>query len=58
MKFITRIMSFESHDWEHIWWLCKNMCKRFVLCDFEEAHEAWLFIKLHFSYDSKLIGEK
>ena len=50
---LKRIANFDTEDWKHIWWLFKNMLKQFFIeCDFEEAKLAWLFITMHFCYDS------
>jgi hypothetical protein len=55
MKFIKRIFCFQIHDWKHIGWLTKNMIKQFFIGDTHEAKEAWYFILIHLSYDSKKI---
>jgi len=55
---IKRIFSFNKKDWKHIWWLFINMNKQAFKTNFSESYEAWLFIKLHFKYDSKLIKEE
>lgn len=52
---IKRIFSFNKKDWKHIWWLFINMIKQALKFNFSESYEAWLFIKLHFTYDSKLV---
>ena len=48
---VGRIMNFDKKDWEHVAWLFRNIVKNFWLCEFEDAHEFWLFLKLHFTHD-------
>jgi hypothetical protein len=55
LKFIKRIFCFQIQDWQHIGWLTKNMIKQFFIGDMHEAKEAWYFILIHLSYDSKKI---
>lgn len=48
---IKRILKFDKDDWDHVWWLFKNMCRSIWNYDFGEAYESWLWIKIHFQYD-------
>lgn len=48
---IKRIMNFDKKDWKHVSWLFRNMIKDFWLCNFEDSHESWLFLKLHLTHD-------
>lgn len=50
---LTRIIKFKSHDWKHIFVLLKNMNRQLFKGDLFEAHEAWMWIKIHFSHDSR-----
>ena len=50
---IKRIINFDKEDWKHIWWLFKNMIKQFMLFNFKESHEAFLWIKIHLMYDNR-----
>jgi len=53
---IKRIWNFDDGDWNHIWWIFKNMVKQFfVECDWHETKESWYFLKLHLCYDHKRI---
>lgn len=49
---IKRIIKFNLKDWEHIWWLFKNMIKQFAKGDYAESYDAWMWIRVHLSYDS------
>lgn len=50
---IKRVIGFRGHDWKHIWTLFKNMHVQMFKGDFNEAYDAWMWIKIHFSYDSR-----
>lgn len=50
---IKRILKFKKHDWQHIWGLVKDMHKQAFIGEFAEAYEAWMWIKVHFRYDSE-----
>jgi hypothetical protein len=52
---IKRILNFTKDDWTHLSWLFKNMIEQFLLADFHEAKEAYYWIIIHLSYDSKKI---
>lgn len=48
-----RILKFDKNDWKHVTWLFKNMIKQLFKGDFHEAREAFIWIKIHCTYDSK-----
>jgi hypothetical protein len=48
---IRRVMKFDKQDWKHVWWLFRLMVKSFFLFRFNDAEEAWIFLKLHFTHD-------
>lgn len=49
---LHRILRFNKKDWKHCLWLFRNMIKQFCLLNFDEADEAWYWLKIHLSYDS------
>jgi hypothetical protein len=55
MKIIKRILNFNKDDWNHLWWLFKNMIKEFIAGNYDESVDAFYWIKIHFTYDSKRI---
>lgn len=53
---LKRVMNFDKQDWKHVSWLTGNMLKNFFIrCDLSAARESWLWLKLHFTHDSKRI---
>ena len=52
---LKRIFDFEKRDWQHCWWLLKNMVRRFMLGDFAGANEVWMYLKLHLTHDYKKV---
>lgn len=54
MKVIKRALHFDRRDWKHVWWLFKNMWVNLAKGDLTEAYDAWMWIVVHFSYDSTL----
>jgi len=50
---IKRILHFDKQDWKHCWWLFRNMIKQFILLEFHESEEAWFWLKIHLTNDSK-----
>lgn len=53
MKMLIRVCKFDRQDWKHIGFLLKNMLNQlFVKYNWHEAKEAYIFIKIHLSYDS------
>lgn len=50
-----RIMGFKSHDWKHLWFLFKNMHIQLFKGDLLEAYDAWMWIRVHLSYDSTYV---
>jgi hypothetical protein len=57
MKLIKRVLSFEKHDWKHVWFLFKNMVTQFIKGDLHESKDAFMWIKIHFTYDSQKVGK-
>ena len=55
MKTIKRVLNFNKNDWKHVWRLFRNMIKQFLKGDFRESKEAYWWIKIHLSYDSKKV---
>lgn len=56
---MKRVLTFNKQDWKHIGFLTKNMFIQFFKGDLAESYEAWMWIKVHFSYDStrKEVGD-
>lgn len=54
-KLIKRLKNFNKQDWKHVSFLFKNGIKQFLKGDFHESKEAFIWIKIHMSYDSKKI---
>ncbi len=52
LSVLKRLVNFNKKDWKHVWWLFKNMIKQFFIGDLHESKEAYLFLKIHLSYDS------
>jgi len=50
---IKRIFGFDKQDWKHLRFLLINMIKQFIKGNFHESKEAYYWIKIHLSYDSK-----
>lgn len=50
---IKRAIGFKIHDWKHLWWLFKNMNSQLFKGNYLEAYDSWMWIKIHFCYDSK-----
>lgn len=50
---IKRIWNFDKRDVKHVTWLFKNMIKAFFKGDYIDMVDAYYFIKIHCSYDSK-----
>ncbi len=57
MKTIKRIANFDKTDWKHIGWLFRNIIKQFFKGEFSESYDAWMWIKIHCSYDSNRLKE-
>lgn len=53
---LKRILNFDKQDWKHVRFLFGNMIKQWILMDYNESKEAWIFLKLHFTYDSKRVN--
>jgi len=54
-KTLINMCSFDKKDWKHIFWLFGIMIKNLLKGDFHEAHESYLWIKIHCEYESKRI---
>lgn len=52
---LKRILNFDKHDWAHVRFLFFNMIKQFFKGDLHESREAYYWLKLHLTYDSKRI---
>ncbi|EPH89725.1 hypothetical protein D922_03393 [Enterococcus faecalis 06-MB-DW-09] len=53
MKVIKRIFTFDSRDWKHLRFLFKNMIKQLFKGDYAEAYDAWMWIRIHLTYEGK-----
>lgn len=53
MTIIKRIFAFDSRDWKHLWFLFKNMNKQLLKGDYAEAYDAWMWIRVHLTYEGK-----
>lgn len=52
---MKRITKFDIQDWKHISFLFVNGIKQFLKGNFYESREAFIWLKIHLSYDSKRI---
>jgi hypothetical protein len=52
---VTRILNFHNDDWQHIFWLFKQMCKGFYEGNILQIEDSWNWICFHCKYDSKKI---
>lgn len=52
---IKRLFKFDEKDWKHVKFLFHNMFKQFFKGDLHESKEAYYWLKLHLTYDSKRI---
>lgn len=52
---IKRIINFDKQDWKHVSSLFVNGIKQFFKGDLHESKEAFIWLKTHFSYDSKRV---
>ena len=55
---IKRILGFKLHDWKHVGFLLRNCIRQLFKGEFNEAIDALYWIKIHLSYDSKLVLKK
>lgn len=55
MNIMRRIYYFDRQDWKHVMTLFLNGIKQFFLLNWEESKEAFIWIKIHMSYDSTKI---
>jgi hypothetical protein len=52
---MKQIKNFNKDDWKHIWWLFGNMIKQFILGNWNESKDAYYWIKIHCTYESKKV---
>lgn len=50
---IKRVIGFDKDDWKHIRFLAVNMFKQFCKGDLLESKDAFYWILVHLTYDSK-----
>lgn len=50
---IKRLWNFDSKDWEHCWWLFSGMIKSAFKWNFNDAQEAYFWLRIHLSYDNE-----
>lgn len=55
---IKRALNFDRQDWKHMKFLFLNMLKQFFIeLNWHEAKEAYIWMKIHLSYDSSFVED-
>lgn len=55
---LKRILKFNKRDWDHVRYLFTSMVISFLRGDLRDSREAYYFLRLHFSYNSKEIRKE
>lgn len=55
MSVIKNIVSFDKDDWNHIWFLIKEMAKAFIKMDYDNFLMAKALISLHCRFKSTIV---